>query len=117
MTPVSQASQFNRLEEALLKNNILQSGVIKKASDDISKKEISNISSKLRYLRKTKYYDDILQWYSEEDREKIRLKTPYEGKTHPSALTEIMGFKFYISRNSPTHKKTKTHQCLIFIFY
>jgi len=106
MTPVSQASQFNRLEEALLKNNILQSGVIKKASDDISKKEISNISSKLRYLRKTKYYDDILQWYSEEDREKIRLKTPYEGKTHPSALTEIMGFKFYISRNSPTHKKT-----------
>lgn len=94
MTPVSQASQFNRLEKTLTALDILQEGEIVKAQKDLSFEDRKNISSKLTYLQKTEYYDEIIEWFTDEQMKTIKNDINENKTTYPSNLTSLMGFEF-----------------------
>lgn len=101
MTPLSQASQFNRLEKTLTALEILKEGKIVKAEKDIPFEDRQNISSKLKYLNKTKYYDDVLTWLTDEQRAAMKDDNVPDKKPRVRQITNSMGFMFVTRYDNP----------------
>lgn len=94
MTPVSQASQFNRLEAMLMQHDIIQEGEIVKAEKDIPYEDRRSISSQLQYVERTKYYDDVLAWVTDEQRDAMKNDMYANKELRAHQITDVMGFKF-----------------------
>ena len=62
---LSEHNQLNRLEEVLLKNNILVNGKVERAKQRISFEDAKCISSVISYLSEVHGFDDIRPWFKE----------------------------------------------------
>ena len=94
---VSQQSQINRLEKLLIKNDILIDGLVRKSSQNISKKDQKEISAIFDYLNKTHGLDGIQPWFeikfsSLTDLDSNQKLSHYQ---FPSAIMEqLLGLNF-----------------------
>jgi hypothetical protein len=89
---VSEKSQVHRLQEFLVKNEILVDGHIKKASTAVSQDDSRQISSILSYLHDIHGYDRIQPWFQESLKEDsvgggLRPK-------EPGQLAQLMGIEY-----------------------
>ncbi len=89
---VSEKSQVHRLQEFLIKNDILVDGRIQKTSSPISQDDSRQISSILSYLHDIHGYERIQPWFREslkEDSLGVRLR-PKE----PAIVAQLMGIEY-----------------------
>jgi len=89
---ISEKSQVHRLQEFLIKNNILVDGRIQKASSPTPLNDSRQISSILSYLHDIHGYNGIQPWFGEslkEDSLGVRLR-PKE----PAQVTQLMGIEY-----------------------
>ncbi|MBI5402818.1 MAG: DUF4153 domain-containing protein [Ignavibacteriae bacterium] len=97
---MSERSQLSRLEEILVKNNILVNGKIVKAVNPVSEEESQDVSSVIQYLSERKSLDKIQPWFD------IKIDTLTAGtvnniyKSKEAKITELMGIEYSLYRKN-----------------
>ena len=80
-------SQQSRLEQLLVKHEILQDGKVAKTENDIPFEDRKSISSKLEYLKKSKRHSKLREWFPDKDDGEWKQFSVYD-------MTKEMGFEY-----------------------
>ena len=80
-------SQQSRLENLLVKHEILQDGKIAKTENDIPFEDRKSISSKLEYLKKSKRHSKLREWFPDKNDADWKSFSVYD-------MTKEMGFEY-----------------------
>lgn len=91
---VSRKSQSQRFEQLLVKNNLLQNGVIVKAAQGASKEDVDQIFSIMRYLQQRHGIAALQPWFKEDlgslvtSKDSSKVVSPHD---LPRLALELMG--------------------------
>jgi hypothetical protein len=89
---VSENSQVDRLQDLLIKNNILVESRIQKAATTVPKDDVRQISSIIAYLHDIHGYDRIQPWFEESLKEySIGARLKFK---EPALITKMMGIEY-----------------------
>jgi len=97
---MSERSQLSRLEEILVKNNILVNGKIVKAVNPVSEDESQDVSSVIQYLNERKSLDKIRPWFDTEIDTLTAGTVNNVYKSKEAKITDLMGIEFSLYRKN-----------------
>ncbi len=87
---ISENSQFKRVEEVLVKNDLIMDGKYQKDDQELSHEDLATLSGGLDYLKNNHGYSSLQPWFKEDLDELNQKAHCYNG----SCMMELMGLKY-----------------------